>query len=158
MCINRTKTLNYCTFHGLGPLACTNSEFTSENMNLLDISVGLLGQVICPSRGFSTHTGQHNTEKCGHTSMPRAGFEPTIPVFEWYKTITRFTPRGHWEWHDELNEQQAHRTLKYRFRACDSLSMRTQWSARGYATKCEWRVTSDVTPFDDVGSGLPVCS
>jgi hypothetical protein len=27
-----------------------------------------------------TYTGQHKTEKCGHTSMPRAGFKPTIPV------------------------------------------------------------------------------
>jgi len=23
-----------------------------------------------------------NTEKCGHTTMPRAGYETTIPVFE----------------------------------------------------------------------------
>jgi len=29
----------------------------------------------------TTYTGQHNTEKRGHTSMPRAGFEPMIPVF-----------------------------------------------------------------------------
>jgi len=38
-------------------------------------------------RKASTYTGQHNTEKCGHTSMPRAGFEPTIPVFERSKTV-----------------------------------------------------------------------
>jgi len=30
----------------------------------------------------STYTEQHNTEKCGHTSMPQVGFEPAIPVFE----------------------------------------------------------------------------
>jgi hypothetical protein len=33
-------------------------------------------------RKASTYTGQHNTEKCGHTSMLRAGLEPAIPVFE----------------------------------------------------------------------------
>jgi hypothetical protein len=33
------------------------------------------------------HTGQHNTEKRGHTSMFRMGFEPTIPVFERPKTV-----------------------------------------------------------------------
>jgi hypothetical protein len=38
-------------------------------------------------RKASTYTGQHNTEKRGHTSMPLVGFEPTIPVFEWPKTV-----------------------------------------------------------------------
>jgi hypothetical protein len=38
-------------------------------------------------RKVTTYTGQHNTEKRGHTSMPRAGFEPTIPVFEWSNTV-----------------------------------------------------------------------
>jgi len=33
-------------------------------------------------RCTSTYTGQHNTEKRRYTSMPRAGFNPTIPVFE----------------------------------------------------------------------------
>jgi len=32
-------------------------------------------------------TGQQNTARRGHTSMSRAGFEPTIPVFEPSKTI-----------------------------------------------------------------------
>jgi hypothetical protein len=35
----------------------------------------------------STYTGQHNTEKHRHTSMPRAGFEPAIPMFEGPKTV-----------------------------------------------------------------------
>jgi hypothetical protein len=34
-----------------------------------------------------TEKGRHNTEKSGYISMPRAGFEPTIPVFELSKTI-----------------------------------------------------------------------
>jgi len=38
-------------------------------------------------RKATTYTGQRNTEKRGHTSMPRAGFEHTIPVFERSKTV-----------------------------------------------------------------------
>jgi hypothetical protein len=34
----------------------------------------------------STYAGQNNTEKRGHTSMHRAGFEPVIPMFEQLKT------------------------------------------------------------------------
>jgi hypothetical protein len=34
-----------------------------------------------------TYTGQHNIEKRGHTSMPRAAFEPTIQVFGRSKTV-----------------------------------------------------------------------
>jgi len=33
------------------------------------------------------YTVQHNTEKRGYTSMPRTGFEPTIPVSELKKLI-----------------------------------------------------------------------
>jgi len=33
-------------------------------------------------RKASTYTGHQSTEEHGHTSMPRAGFEPTIPGFE----------------------------------------------------------------------------
>jgi len=33
-------------------------------------------------RKATTYTGEHNTQKRGHTSMPRAGFEIMIPVFE----------------------------------------------------------------------------
>jgi len=38
-------------------------------------------------RKATAYTGQHNTEKRGHTSMPRVGFEHTIPVFELSKTV-----------------------------------------------------------------------
>jgi hypothetical protein len=44
-------------------------------------------------RKASTYTGQHNTEKRGHTSMPRVGFEPKIPVFERPKTVRAQTAR-----------------------------------------------------------------
>jgi hypothetical protein len=39
--------------------------------------VGLLGRVINP-----IYTGQHNTERRRHTSKPRVGIKPMIPVFE----------------------------------------------------------------------------
>jgi len=35
----------------------------------------------------TTYAEQHNTEKLGNTSMPRARFEPTIPVFERLRTV-----------------------------------------------------------------------
>jgi hypothetical protein len=38
-------------------------------------------------RKASTCTGQHDTQIRGHTSVPRVGFEPTIPVFKRPKTI-----------------------------------------------------------------------
>jgi len=44
-------------------------------------------------RKATTYTGQHNTEKHGHRSMPRAGFEHTIPVLERLKTV-RFLDRA----------------------------------------------------------------
>jgi hypothetical protein len=39
-------------------------------------------------RKATTYTGQHNTEKRGHTSMSRARFEPMIPVFERLKMVS----------------------------------------------------------------------
>jgi len=39
-------------------------------------------------RKASTYTGQRNTEKHGYTSMPRAGFEPIIPVLKRSKTVS----------------------------------------------------------------------
>jgi hypothetical protein len=43
--------------------------------------VGLLGWGISPA------SGQYDTEKHRHTSMPRAGFKPATPMFEWPKTV-----------------------------------------------------------------------
>jgi hypothetical protein len=51
-------------------------------VNLIRLLVGLLGRAISPTQGLYLHTGQHNTEKCRHTSMPRAGFGPAISTFE----------------------------------------------------------------------------
>jgi hypothetical protein len=49
--------------------------------------VGLLEQGIGLMQGLYLYAGQHNTEKRGHTSMSRVGFEPMIPVFKWLKTV-----------------------------------------------------------------------
>jgi hypothetical protein len=63
-------------------MVCSNTEPTSEIMNpfrrLGRTLVG--GSAHCKA---STYTGQHATEKRGHTSIPRAGFEP---VFKRSKT------------------------------------------------------------------------
>jgi len=48
--------------------------------------VGLLGRGSARRKAI-TYTGQHKRVKRGHTSMPRAGLEPTIPVFERSKTV-----------------------------------------------------------------------
>jgi hypothetical protein len=49
--------------------------------------VGFLGGGISPSQRRYLHRTAHNTEKRGNTSMPRAGFEPTIPAFERLTTV-----------------------------------------------------------------------
>jgi len=38
-------------------------------------------------RGISSSQGHYLHRTAQHTSMPRAEFEPTIPVFEWLKTV-----------------------------------------------------------------------
>jgi len=49
--------------------------------------VGLLGPRIGTTQGLYLHrTTQHRKTRT-HTSVPRAGFEPTIPVFEWPKAV-----------------------------------------------------------------------
>jgi len=52
----------------------------------LDISKDPLGGESA-RRISPAYTGQHNTQKRGHTSVPRAGFETAIPVFEQTKTV-----------------------------------------------------------------------
>jgi len=69
-------------------LAFSDSEFDFEIYeSIFGHLVQLLGRGISPSHGHYLHTGQHNTEKRGHTSMPRAGFVPTISVFERLRTV-----------------------------------------------------------------------
>jgi hypothetical protein len=69
------------TFHELCPVVCSDSELMSEAMNSFII-------FLYDSDGASAHhnasiyTGQRNTKKRRHISMPRAGFEHTIPMFQ----------------------------------------------------------------------------
>jgi hypothetical protein len=56
--------------------------------NLFTQMVGLLRRGMSPSQGRYPHTGQHNTKYTHtHTSMPRVGFESTIPASERAKTV-----------------------------------------------------------------------
>lgn len=67
-------------------MACCNLELTSETINLVVMWYDSLdGETAL--RKASTYTGQHNRENCGHTSVHNVGFEPTIPLFEWSKTV-----------------------------------------------------------------------
>jgi hypothetical protein len=50
-------------------------------------SVGLLGLGISPSEGRYIHRTTQTKTKRTQTSIPRVGFEPTIPVFERAKTV-----------------------------------------------------------------------
>jgi hypothetical protein len=61
----------------------------------LEILQGFLDRGLSRCKA-TTSAGQHNTEKCGHTSMPRVGFEPTIPVFERLKTVRALDCAANW--------------------------------------------------------------
>jgi hypothetical protein len=45
-------------------------------------SIGLLERGISPSQGRYLHKEQHKQNKHTQKSLPRVGFEPTIPVIE----------------------------------------------------------------------------
>jgi hypothetical protein len=53
-------------------------------------SIRLLGRGISPWEGRYLHTEQHKQNKSTQTSMPRVGFQSTIPMFE------RATVRPQW--------------------------------------------------------------
>jgi hypothetical protein len=59
-------------------------RFVSLQFLSLRQSVGLLGQVISPSQGRYVTQTQNKRKQ---TSMPREGFEPTIPASERTKTV-----------------------------------------------------------------------
>jgi hypothetical protein len=50
-------------------------------------TVVLLERVISPSQGRYLHRTTQTQNNLTQTSMPRVGFEPTIPVFERAKTV-----------------------------------------------------------------------
>jgi hypothetical protein len=82
-----------CLPSGLSPsdffLNCPLLPYGVEGFLLVNLRqlVGLLGRVISPTQVLYLHTGQHNTEKRRHTSMPRAGFESAISTFKRPKTV-----------------------------------------------------------------------
>jgi hypothetical protein len=63
--------------------------------NLIRHSVGLLWTSDQPVAKASTDTGQHNTERQRQTSMPQAGFEPTIPAAKTYALDRAAAGTGH---------------------------------------------------------------
>jgi hypothetical protein len=81
----------------LGPLACFPSELI-WNYGSYKQSAGLFRRVISPAtRPLPT---QDNTNrKKTRTSMPRVGFEPTIPVFEREKAFRAFRQRSQCDRH-----------------------------------------------------------
>jgi hypothetical protein len=71
----------------LGPVACFPSELI-WNYGSYRQSVGLLGRVISTAiRPTAIYTGQYGQKKRGQVSMPRVGFEPTIPVIKQARTF-----------------------------------------------------------------------
>jgi hypothetical protein len=81
----KNRKLLFHDHQRLGLMACSDSVFFfPEFMNLRTFGRTPGGS---DRRKASTYTGQHNIEKGGHTSMPRVGFEPVIPVFERSKTV-----------------------------------------------------------------------
>jgi hypothetical protein len=52
--------------------------------------VGFLGRVISPSQGRYLHRTTQTQNKRIQTSMPLAGFDPTIPVFKRAKSFDAY--------------------------------------------------------------------
>jgi hypothetical protein len=73
--------------YGRGPLAFSNSEFTSKLWIIMDTWQDSLHGG-SPRRKAFIFTVQHNTEKGRYTPMLRVGFELTITAYEPSKTAT----------------------------------------------------------------------
>jgi len=70
-----------CTLHGLAPLPCSDSELTSEIMNHFRHFGRSPWTHRQPIPGpLLTQDSTTQTNKCN--TIPRARFEPTIPVFQ----------------------------------------------------------------------------
>jgi hypothetical protein len=74
------------TVNMLAPVACSDSQLTSETVNPFRHSVRLLGRGAGSPQGLCLHrTKQH--KKGGHISMPGTGFKPMVQMFERSKVI-----------------------------------------------------------------------
>jgi len=76
----------FCTFNGLSFLTCPDSELTSETMKPFRHFHRTLWTGNRPT-ARPLPTQDSTTQKNRDMSMPRAGFEPMIPVVERSKTI-----------------------------------------------------------------------
>jgi hypothetical protein len=74
-------------FDRLDPLTCFHFGTYLETSKSYRQLVGLPGRVISPAQGHYLHRTTQTQNKLGQTSLPRVGFEPTIPVLEWAKTL-----------------------------------------------------------------------
>jgi len=86
----RNFHLRGSSFHVWDPLACSESEWTSGSMNPFRCFGRTPWTGDRPIARPQPYTGQHNSEKRGHTSMPLAGLKPTIPVFELWNTVLTY--------------------------------------------------------------------
>jgi hypothetical protein len=68
-------------------MACPESKLSSENINSFYIVLLYPLNVRSVHRKASVYTDITTQKKHVHTSMPRAEFEPTIPVFERSNTV-----------------------------------------------------------------------
>lgn len=84
------------TIHLLRPLTCSDLELISETINSFRCSwQGSLDRGSAHYKA-SIYSGQHNTEKHGHTSIPQSGFKPTIRIGA-IQDYTHLRPWGQWE-------------------------------------------------------------
>jgi hypothetical protein len=82
--VEQVTCCRLCVF--TSPLACFPLKLICKYGSCRQL-VGLLERVIGPVTKPLLTQDDKNTEKRGKTSMPRVGFEPTIPVCEWTKTF-----------------------------------------------------------------------
>jgi hypothetical protein len=87
-------TSSYMALQPISGLSLLFMRF--RNLTLIDGWLDSLNEWSA-RRKAATHTGQHKQNKRRRTSMPLAGFEPTIPVFKRAKTARPLWPAT-WEW------------------------------------------------------------
>jgi hypothetical protein len=80
--LNNTK---YISIYGSTALCWALAAF-SVSLSFTQ-NVRLPERGISPSQGRYLHTGQHKQNKRTQISMLQVGFELTIPVFKWEKTV-----------------------------------------------------------------------
>jgi hypothetical protein len=86
---------------GLGPLACSDSEFDFETYeSIFGHLVGLLGREISPSQGYYLHRTAQCKEKLTHIHAS-SGIRSHDPRVRAVEDRTCLRPSAHWDWHRE---------------------------------------------------------